>query len=72
MTHEELMAKLKPKDTNFPIYSPISVLEALRAVTELHKPFMVKDKLLCEACCADVYLTTYPCETIRVIEKELV
>ena len=38
MTHEELLAKLKPTDLPFPTYSPNSVVNALVAVVELHKP----------------------------------
>ena len=45
---------------------------ALRAVLELHKPFTVKDEILCKGCCQNVYLTEYPCPTIQAIEKELV
>ena len=45
---------------------------ALRAVLELHKPFTVKDEILCKSCCQNVYLTEYPCPTIQAIEKELV
>ena len=64
MTHEELLAKLKPTYLPFPTYSPNSVVNALVAVVELHKPMAVyKELCRCE--------TIYPCPTIQAIEKEL-
>lgn len=40
---------------------------ALRAVVELHKPYLVNDIYLC-----DVEPLPYPCPTIQAIERELV
>lgn len=64
MTHDELLAIV---DVNA-LVNP----KPLLAVIKLHKPFIVKNELLCEMCCADVYLTNYPCPTIQAIEKELI
>ena len=73
MTHDELLARLKPTDTPFPRYSPNSVVDALVAVVELHKPNWMKR---CEACYeivshCDFINELYPCPTIQAIEKEL-
>jgi len=61
MTHDELLTKIK----SFTCCSGVAEV-ALLAVVELHKPFKVKDILLCE--CEPL---AYPCETIQAIEKEL-
>ena len=49
----------------------IGILKALRAVVELHKPFQIRDEILCEGCCQHTYLTDYPCPTIQARKKEL-
>lgn len=86
MTHEELLAKLKPTDTPFPRYSPNSVVNALVAVVELHKPafWNGRDTDIKEAYCAgcddrcgcwegDIMNNNKweTCPTIQAIEKEL-
>lgn len=76
MTHDELLAKLN--DFNVALSNGfgdvkvvIGSVNAVRAVVELHKPFKVREDLLCEECCQHVWLTDYPCSTIQAIEKEL-
>jgi len=83
MTHDELLAKIDkwliptlekdPKPTN----SAIGILQALRAVVELHKnhgeSWSVSGELrptsnTCEECGIEF---PYPCPTIQAIEKEL-
>lgn len=82
MTHDELMVGLDLVEyTETEAYKRAgfyydrddvdALTAALRAVVELHKPFNVGDEVLCESCCAHVYLTDWPCETIQAIEKEL-
>jgi hypothetical protein len=67
MTHEELLAMIKPMTNDDAIF----MKDALRAVVELHTPSPIpdwvptKEKLMCW--CAHIY----PCPTIRAIEKEL-
>jgi len=49
-------------------------IKALRAVVELHKPFIREDKLtICNLGCNDEggYLEEYPCPTIQAIEGQL-
>lgn len=79
MTHEELLAKISEElatdyeDScgNVPIG-----LNALRAVVELHKPFISHstwtdtDTTVCSSC-VNVAPIAYPCPTIQAIEKEL-
>ena len=62
MTHDELLEKIK----SFTCCSGVAEV-ALLAVVELHKPFEVKDMLLCE--CEPL---AYPCPTIQAIEKDLI
>lgn len=73
MTHDELLVNLTPtQERGFPS-NPISVLTALRAVVELHKP-SEDDPSQCWACSAYAnheYEADYPCWTIQAIEKEL-
>ena len=80
MTHEELLANLTPtQERGFPS-NPISVLTALRAVVELHKPItstafpeFLGFCLTCTPSSLNFYeATRYPCPTIQAIEKELV
>jgi hypothetical protein len=67
MTHNELLALLKPMTNDDAIF----MKDALRAVVELHTPSSIpdwvptKEKLMCW--CAHVY----PCPTVKAIEKEL-
>lgn len=73
LTHDELLKALTPTLTYSPwegLKNPTSVMPALRAVVELHKPVTSNDYGCdcehCEFCgiCA-------PCPTIQAIEKEL-
>lgn len=81
MTHDELLAKVKREKDFLKTHifegefaSDFTVIAALRAVVELHKP----DKEgLCAMNCVEVdddgYAWTqvaYPCPTIQAIEKE--
>jgi hypothetical protein len=67
MTHDELLAMIKPMTNDDAIF----MKDALRAVVELHTPSPIpdwvptKEELMCW--CAHIY----PCPTIRAIEKEL-
>ena len=79
MTHDELLANLTPtQERGFPS-NPISVLTALRAVVELHKPIIstafpefLGICLTCSPPSLNFYeATRYPCPTIQAIEKEL-
>jgi hypothetical protein len=69
VSHAELLAKtdtLEAKYTDYPTYL------AFRAVVELHKPQASSfDDDECAACSNAELSITYPCETIKVIEKEL-
>jgi len=70
MTHEELLAICD----NYSFKNSAEPVKALRAVVELHKPFIREDKLtICNLGCNDEggYLEEYPCPTIQAIEKEL-
>ena len=72
MTHDKLLIKLLVMDANESEQTRLSkTTQALRVIVELHKPFNVKDEVLCEGCCQNVYLTSYPCPTIQTIKKEL-
>ena len=68
MTHNELLAKI----ASFTCCSGAHEI-ALRAVIELHKPMLWKnlgndtDGYKCEVCEGN----SYPCITIKAIEKEL-
>ena len=70
MTHEDLLAKLwiLPADVT-ELQHGAKVVQALRAVVELHKP----DPDSCPCCgpVLDICGVEYPCPTIQVIEKEL-
>ena len=81
MTHDELLAKVE-REKNFlktqcyegSAIGTFTVIEALRAVVELHK----QNGFGCAANCietdSDGYAwknTAYPCPTIQAIEKEL-
>jgi len=81
MTHEELLAKIdqEVKDNEFACMvmagAPAWILNSLRAVVELHNPFMGNTLELCKECSqlrkVDDPIITYPCRTIQAIEKEL-
>ena len=74
MTHDELLEKLERERKFLQQYidgDNFTVIHALRAVVELHKPsaHFNEDDLWCDGC----YPTeiTYPCPTVKAIEKEL-
>ena len=69
MTHDELLAAVQfNKQT---LESSDRNSEALRAVVELHKPYK-RRKTLCRHCVdREGDPRSYPCPTIRAIEKEL-
>ena len=77
MTHEELIEVLEHTAQDGMADEP--VLKALRAVVKLHKPVKVphsdyQSGLGCSALgCQDKYYepSSYPCQTIQAIEKEL-
>ena len=81
MTHEELLAKINQgiESSNYSNslgeWHADNFLSALRAVVELHKPFMGNTLELCKECSqlrkVDDPVITYPCRTIQAIEKEL-
>jgi hypothetical protein len=72
MTHDELVQKLTPSLTHtvYFEFGAIPILNALRAVVELHKPDMRGN---CDVCTwiTNGGLVVYPCPTIQAIEKEL-
>jgi hypothetical protein len=75
MTYEELLSDIESKH-----YRESRTLEtpyaALRAVLEIHKPWVMEtssgDELGC-SCVPELpaFLNPYPCKTIQAIEKEL-
>lgn len=69
MTHDELMALLKPMTNDDAIF----MKDALRAVVELHKPEQITATFsVCSACYDEESgPSDYPCPTIQAIEKEL-
>lgn len=85
MTHDELLKKKIDwiKDTKNAESQTLSTLgaavldslNALRAVVELHKPYQHEavSYVFCKGCTLDLDLAPpYPCETIQIIEKELI
>jgi len=78
MTHDELLAKLWDDYANFDHSDyPTEHIQALRAVVELHKPFMYDGRFgqfeRCSGCSSEEEWLgeIYPCPTIQAIEKEL-
>lgn len=80
MKHQELLAKIQSdyeENKHFrdePKWKPFA---ALRAVVELHKPFMYDGRFgqfeRCSGCASEEEWLgeIYPCPTIQAIEKEL-
>ena len=70
MTHDELLWAINSVVENgtCETVGHYSSAKALRAVVELHKPFLYPedDKIYCDEC-----NVKYPCPTIQAIEKEL-
>ena len=87
MTHDEtyqidnfddLLAKFKDYEAHFDqVKDEPKIFAALRAVVESHKPLLVKDYendnywYECQECSGNGFSALYPCQTIKVIEKEL-
>jgi len=77
MTHDELLKEINQFHGETAIADLLS--NALRAVVELHKPFMFNSnnpQLCCKSCdviddYGDIAPAPYPCPTIQAIEKEL-
>ena len=70
-TYDELLARIdymKFEVGDSGINEESTAIQALRAVVELHKPFLYPedDKIYCDEC-----NVKYPCPTIQAIEKEL-
>ena len=80
MKYEELIAKIDKLPEVLGLAEFKMRHDALRAVVDMHKPFNVgTDKEQCSRCMdvntsnGVVYeMSPYPCETIKVIEKELI
>jgi hypothetical protein len=69
MTHDELLAKLDEK-LNIPHHWGDSMVAALRAIVEMHKPEIPYGLWsVVEACPIDGDI--YPCDTIRAIKEQL-
>lgn len=71
MTHKELIAKIE----HFRVVPFDPLIDAIRAVVELHEPAIViypkeMQILMCMEC-GDEEGLRYPCPTIQAIEKEL-
>ena len=70
VTHDELLVEITSESADI----GGAVIKALRAVVELHKPMLWKnlgndtDGYKCEICEGN----SYPCTTIKAIEKEFV
>lgn len=83
MTHDELLAKIDKQDhaivvggigSEIEVSRLITFRHAIRAVVELHKPDepdFPDEWENCVECSGNGYVAMYPCETIKVIEKEL-
>ena len=78
MTHQELLAKINEPEHWFKPF--LDIRQALRAVVELHKPIDEDGKLFCsqELCYNHIEFLerdkcdcSYPCPTIKAIQKEL-
>lgn len=62
MTHDKLLKKLWEKRNS--LCDNLDIHFALSAIVELHKPY---GDIMCEVCEG----VSYPCSTIKTIEKEL-
>ena len=77
MTHDKLLKEINQFHGETAIADLLS--NALRAVVELHRPFMFNSnnpQLCCKSCdviddYGDIAPAPYPCPTIQAIEKEL-
>lgn len=74
MTHEELLELIGNYIDYAPVdYGQVDLVNALRAVMELHKPLqgLVNEPFTCQACRFTIGNPVYPCPTIQVIEGQL-
>ena len=69
MTHDELLARINDNN-NQGIWIWANV-KALRAVVELHKPYVSRNDEFNPWTVCDVCGDSYPCPTIQAIEREL-
>ena len=73
MTHDELLAKIKEYEEASRGRGDTLIfltINALRAVVQFHKPIEGYDHL-CLGCWSGEGIMSYPCPTIKAIEKEL-
>ena len=73
MTHDELLELIGNYQDYAPVdYGQVDLVNALRAVVELHKvqPTTIPGDPKCDAC-SGLDWEDYPCPTIQAIEKEL-
>jgi hypothetical protein len=77
MTHDEMLLKvhLLRKDNDASNWIKIdNAIDALMMVIDLHKPDesdFPDEWESCVECSGNGYVAMYPCQTIKVIEKEL-
>ena len=77
MTHDEMLLKihLLRKDNDASSWIKIdNAIDALMMVVDLHKPDEADfpdEWESCVECSGNGYVAMYPCQTIKVIEKEL-
>ena len=76
MTHDQWISDLNKYIAIAEIATPATaqLVKALRAVIELHKPDesdFPDDYENCVECSGNGYVAMYPCQTIKIIEKEL-
>lgn len=77
MKHDELLANIdyfleyEPKESPEWAGTGIFIAKKLRAVVDLHKPWInLEGKIVCAECC-NYGADRYPCITQKTIEKEL-
>ena len=73
ITNDELLIKIDNFEPDDELDS-VKSMNALRAVVELHKPDepdFPDEWESCVECSGNGYVAMYPCQTIKVIEKEL-
>ena len=77
MTHDEMLLKihLLRKDNDASSWIKIdNAIDALMMIVDLHKPDepdFPDEWESCVECSGNGYVAMYPCQTIKVIEKEL-
>ena len=73
MTRNELLLKMDNLEPDDELDS-VNSMNALRAVFDLHKPDepdFPDEWESCVECSGNGYVAMYPCQTIKVIEKEI-